>query len=71
MLLSRYIQDYHGKSSTQQEEDTFHQQTELQPKEKIVKPYICSLVVHGAETWTLRRIDQKCLEIFEMWCCKE
>jgi hypothetical protein len=24
--------------------------------------------VYGAETWTLRKLDQKCLESFEMWC---
>jgi hypothetical protein len=22
----------------------------------------------GAETWTLRKVDQKCPESFEMWC---
>jgi hypothetical protein len=22
----------------------------------------------SAETWTLRKVDQKCLERFEMWC---
>ena len=26
------------------------------------------MAVHGAETWTLRATDQKCLESFEMWC---
>ena len=24
--------------------------------------------LHGAETWTLRAVDQKYLENFEMWC---
>jgi hypothetical protein len=24
--------------------------------------------VYGAETWTLRAVDQKHLESFEMWC---
>jgi hypothetical protein len=67
MYKCHYIQDCHDTSSTQQEEDSFHQQTELQPKEKIVKRYIWSSAVHGAETWALRRIDQKCLESFEMW----
>jgi hypothetical protein len=23
---------------------------------------------YGAETWTLRKVDQKYLESFEMWC---
>jgi hypothetical protein len=24
----------------------------------------------GAENWTLRKVDQKYLESFEMWCCR-
>ena len=24
--------------------------------------------MYGAETWTLRKVDQKYLESFEMWC---
>jgi hypothetical protein len=24
--------------------------------------------LYGAETWTLRKVDQKYLESFEMWC---
>jgi hypothetical protein len=26
--------------------------------------------LYGAETWTLRKADQKYLESFEMWCSK-
>jgi len=26
--------------------------------------------MYGVETWTLRKVDQKYLENFEMWCCK-
>jgi hypothetical protein len=26
------------------------------------------LAIYGAETWTLRAVDQKHLESFEMWC---
>ena len=35
---------------------------------QLVKCYIWSIVLHGAETWTLRAVDQKHLESFEMWC---
>jgi hypothetical protein len=35
---------------------------------KSVKCYIWSIAFYGAETWTLRRVDQKHLESFEMWC---
>jgi hypothetical protein len=35
---------------------------------KLVKCYIWSIALYGAETWTLRKVDQKYLECFEMWC---
>ena len=35
---------------------------------KLVKCYIWSIALYGAETWTLRAVDQKHLESFEMWC---
>jgi hypothetical protein len=35
---------------------------------KLVKCYIWSRALYGAETGTLRKLDQKYLEIFEMWC---
>ena len=33
-----------------------------------MKCYIWSIALYGAETWTLRAVDQKHLENFEMWC---
>jgi len=33
-----------------------------------VKCYSWSIALYGAETWTLRAVDQKHLESFEMWC---
>jgi hypothetical protein len=30
--------------------------------------YIWSIALYGAETWTIRKLDQKYLESFEMWC---
>jgi len=33
-----------------------------------VKCYILSIALYGAETWTLRAVDQKHLESSEMWC---
>ena len=33
-----------------------------------MKCYIWSIASYGAETWTLREVDQKHLESFEMWC---
>jgi hypothetical protein len=33
-----------------------------------VKCYIWSIALYGAETWTLRAVDQKHVESLEMWC---
>jgi hypothetical protein len=40
--------------------------TEL--RKKSVKCYIWSIALYGAETWTLRKLDQKYMESFEMLC---
>jgi hypothetical protein len=37
-------------------------------RKKLVKCYIWSIALYGAETWTLQAVDQKQLESFEMWC---
>jgi hypothetical protein len=37
-------------------------------RKKLLKCYIWSIALYGAETWTLRAVDQKHLESFEMWC---
>jgi hypothetical protein len=33
--------------------------------------YIWGIALYGAETCTLRKSDQKCLESFEMWCWRK
>jgi len=40
----------------------------LKLRKKLVKCYILNIALYGAETWTLRAVDQKHLESFEMWC---
>jgi len=37
-------------------------------RNKLVKCYIWSIALHGSESWTLRTVDQKSLESFQMWC---
>ena len=41
---------------------------DLELRKKLVKCYIWSIALYGAETWTLRAVDQKHPESFEMWC---
>jgi len=40
----------------------------LELRKKLVKCYIWITALYGAETGTLRAVDQKRLESFEMWC---
>ena len=41
---------------------------DLELRKKLVKCYVWSIALYGAETWTLRAVDQKHLESLEMWC---
>ena len=41
---------------------------DLELRKKLVKCYIWSIALYGAEAWTFRAVDQKHLESFEMWC---
>jgi hypothetical protein len=39
---------------------------DLELRKKLVKCYIWSIALYGAETWTLRAVDQKHLGSFEI-----
>jgi hypothetical protein len=41
---------------------------DLEMRKKLVKCYVWSIALYGAETWTLRAVDQKYLKSFETWC---
>jgi hypothetical protein len=43
---------------------------DLELRKKLVKCYIWSIVLYGAETWTLRIVDQKHMKSLEIWCWK-
>ena len=40
----------------------------LNLRKKLVKCYIWSIALCGAESWTVRAVDKKQLESSEMWC---
>jgi hypothetical protein len=46
----------------------FTSKLDLELRKKLVKCYIWSTALYGAETWTFRKLDQKYPERFEMWC---
>jgi hypothetical protein len=48
----------------------FTRKMDLEMRKKLVKCYIWSTALYGAETWTLRAVDKKQLDSFEMWCCR-
>jgi hypothetical protein len=41
---------------------------DLELRKKLVKCCVWSIALYSAETWTLRTVDQKHVESFEMWC---
>jgi hypothetical protein len=49
-------------------EKAFTSKMDLELRKKLVKCYIWSITLYGAENWTLRAVDQKHLESFEMCC---
>jgi len=52
----------------QEEGSLFTSTLDLELRKKLVKYYIWSIALYGAEIWTFRAVDQKQLENFEMWC---
>jgi hypothetical protein len=46
----------------------FTSKLDLNLRKRLVKCYIWSIALYGAEMWTLRKVDQKYLESSEMWC---
>jgi hypothetical protein len=57
-----------AKAAFNKKRTLFTSTLDLELRKKLVKCYIWSIALYGAETWTLRAVDQKLLEIFEMWC---
>jgi len=54
------------KAAFNNKKTQFTSQVDLNLRKKLVKCYIWSIALCGAETWILQKIDQKYLEIFEM-----
>jgi hypothetical protein len=57
-----------AKTAFNKKKNLFTSKLELNLRKKLVMCYIWSIALYGAETWTLRKVDQKYLESFEMWC---
>jgi hypothetical protein len=57
-----------AKAAFNKKKNLFTSKLDLNVTKKLVKCYIWSIAFYGAETWTFRKVHQKYLESFEMWC---
>jgi hypothetical protein len=57
-----------AKAAFNRKKTLFTSKLDLNLRKKLVKWYIWSVALYGAETRTLWKIEQKYLESFEMWC---
>ena len=56
-----------AKEASDRKRSIFCGPLEKEPRERLVKCFVWSVALFDAETWTLRRNEQKRLEAFEMW----
>jgi len=57
-----------AKAAFNKKRTLFTKTLDLELRKKLVNCYIWSTALYVAETWTLRAVDKKHLESFEMWC---
>ena len=57
-----------AKAAFNKKRALFTSTLDFELRKKLVKCYVWSIALYGAETWTLRAMDQKHLQSFEMWC---
>jgi hypothetical protein len=59
-----------AKAATNKKKTLFTSKLDLNLRKKLMKCYICSTAFYDVQNWTLRKVNQKCLERFEMWSSK-
>jgi len=57
-----------AKAAFNKKRALFPSTLDLELRKKLVKCYVWSIALYGAETWMLWAEDQKHLASFEMWC---
>jgi hypothetical protein len=57
-----------AKAALNKKRTLFTSTLDLEMRKKLVKGFIWSIALCGAETWTPRALDQKHLDSFELWC---
>ena len=59
-----------AKAAFHEMKTLFTSKLDLNLRKKLVKHYVWGMALYSTETWTLRIVDQKHLESFEIWCWK-
>jgi hypothetical protein len=54
-----------AKAAFNKKKTLFTSTLDLELRKKLVKCYVWSTALYGAETWTIRAVDQKHLKSFE------
>ena len=54
-----------------QRNNVYVSHNEEERKKRIVKCLVWSVATYAAETWTLREVDRKKMEAFEMWIWRQ
>ncbi|GFG33678.1 hypothetical protein Cfor_11728 [Coptotermes formosanus] len=57
-----------AKAAFNKKKTLFTSEVDLNLRKKVVNCCIWGTALYGAETWTLRKVDQKYLKSFETWC---
>jgi hypothetical protein len=57
-----------AKAAFNRQKTLFTSKLDLNLRKKLVKCYIWIIILYGAKTWAYRKVDQKHVESFEMWC---
>jgi hypothetical protein len=56
------------KAAFSKKKSLFDIKLHLNLRKELLKCYIWSRALNGVENWTLRKLEQKCLESHEMYC---
>ena len=59
-----------AKAAFNKKKNLFTSKLDLNLRKKLVKCYVWTMALYGAETWMLRATDQRRLESFEMQTLK-
>jgi hypothetical protein len=60
-----------AKTAFNKKRNLFTSTMVLELRKKLVKCYVWSVALYGAETWTLRAVVQKHLESLDIWCWRQ